>query len=51
VREHNAREIVQHSGVREVHAPCESDAARIAGIDAALAADVPGGLDGRVGAR
>jgi copper homeostasis protein len=42
VREHNAREIVEHSGVREVHARCESDAARIAGIVAALAADVPG---------
>lgn len=42
VREHNAREIAEHSGVREVHARCESDAARIAGIVAALAADVAG---------
>lgn len=42
VRDHNVREIVERSGVREVHARCESDAARIAGIVAALAADVSG---------
>ena len=42
VREHNVREIVERSGVREVHARCESDAARIAGIVATLAADVSG---------
>lgn len=42
VREHNVREIVERSGVREVHARCESDAARIAGIVAVLAADVSG---------
>ena len=42
VRDYNVREIVERSGVREVHARCESDAARIAGIVAALAADVWG---------
>lgn len=42
VREHNVREIVEQSGVREVHARCESDAVRIAGIVAALGADVAG---------
>jgi copper homeostasis protein len=42
VRDDNVREIVERSGVREVHARCESDAARIAGIVAALAADVSG---------
>ena len=42
VREDNVREIVERSGVREVHARCESDVARIAGIVAALQGDVAG---------
>lgn len=42
VREHNVREIVEVSGVHEVHARCEDNVARIAGIVAALGIDVSG---------
>ena len=36
VRAHNVRDLVQRTGVREVHARCELDPARIAGIRQAL---------------
>lgn len=36
VRAHNAREVVERSGVRELHARCEHDPARIATILAAV---------------
>lgn len=37
VRSHNARELVQRTGVRELHARCELDPARISEIRLALA--------------
>lgn len=42
IREHNVREIVEVSGVHEVHARCDYNVARIAGIVSALAIDVSG---------
>jgi copper homeostasis protein len=36
VRAHNVRDLVQRTGVREVHARCELDSARITGIRRAL---------------
>jgi copper homeostasis protein len=38
VRAHNVRDIIQRSSVREVHARCEGDAARIRAIKSAVSA-------------